>query len=130
MAGENSRQYGALAEQLALAYLLEQEHFQVLARNFRCRLGEIDLILSSTASAPQLSLIFVEMRYRASDRFGGAMQSVTYAKQRKISLAARFFMAKYSPRYDNYLCRFDVIAMSGSLDHPKYEWLQNAFNLR
>lgn len=129
MAGEKSRLQGIKAEQLALVYLLEQEPFQVLAQNFRCRFGELDLILGGTEPPEQPSLIFVEMRYRENDRFGGALQSVTYAKRQKISRTARFFLAKYTPRYDNHLCRFDVLAMSGHLSRPKYEWLKNAFNL-
>ena len=129
MVGKESHLRGALAEDLALAYLLKQNPFELLARNYRCRLGELDLVLGHKTMSATPELIFVEVRHREKAYFGSAAQSVTYLKRKKISLAARYFMTQKAPRYNHHWCRFDVVALSGPLSQPHYEWVQNAFNL-
>jgi putative endonuclease len=88
-----------------------------IARNWRCRFGEIDLIMQDGAT-----LVFVEVRLRNRNDFGGAAASVTPAKQKKLLAAARLYLTtlKTLP-----LCRFDVVAFSGS---TRAEWIKNAFD--
>ncbi|MBO9536223.1 YraN family protein [Herbaspirillum sp.] len=104
---------GAAAEDAALAHL--RGHGLVLVeRNFRCKGGEIDLVMRDGDA-----LVFVEVRARASRSHGGAAASVTPAKQRRLIVAAQSFLQRYpSPPP----CRFDVVGFDG----PEVEWLRNA----
>lgn len=97
---------------------LESQGLQLIQRNMRCRLGEIDLIMTDGES-----LIFIEVRHRSSATFGGAAASVDWRKQRKLLRAARFFLASH-PDWSNYPCRFDVVAFEGN--NPPL-WYRNAF---
>lgn len=108
---------GARAEDRALAYLLRQGLAPVV-RNYRCKGGEIDLVMR----APDGTLVFVEVRERSGHRFGGAAASVTPAKQRRVLLAASHYLAT---RDDSPRCRFDVVA----LEAGRLAWLENAFDL-
>jgi putative endonuclease len=110
-------QDGAAAETLAAAYL-ERRGLRVLERNYRCRMGEIDLILADGAS-----LVFAEVRYRSSGAFGGAAASVTRAKQRKLLAAAGHYLAGKPERP----CRFDVIVLD-RLAPDAVEWIRDAFS--
>ena len=107
---------GADTEQFACDYL-QAKGLQLVHRNFFCRLGEIDLIMRDGDT-----LIFVEVRYRKNNLFGGAAASVTPAKQRKIIKTALKYQQQYAP-HDGM--RFDVVAVEG--DRSKVEWIQNAF---
>lgn len=107
---------GALAETLAATHL-QQQGLRLLERNYRCRMGEIDLIL---ADGPVL--VFVEVRLRHNAEYGGAAASITAAKQRRILQAARHYLAgKPEP-----VCRFDVILLD-TLAADRIEWIRNAF---
>ncbi len=108
MSGEN-------AEERAHHYLIEQGLKPVM-RNFRCKLGELDLIMTD-----QDALVIVEVRYRKSDRFGSAMESITRTKQSRIIRATQIYLS--SQKKDQAI-RFDVIAISGN---GKIEWIKNAF---
>jgi len=103
---------GQAAEAQALAYLQERG-LNLVERNFRCKTGEIDLIMRD-----QATLVFVEVRKRQSSRYGGALASVTFAKQARLVSAAQFYLQRYNAMPP---CRFDVIAMEGDSMH----WLQN-----
>ena len=107
---------GDAAENEALR-LLEQSGLVLVARNLACRQGEIDLIMMDRDT-----LVFVEVRHRAASRFGGAAASVGRAKQRRVQLAAQFFLVY---RWQGPLppCRFDVVAQDAQGMH----WLQGAF---
>jgi putative endonuclease len=107
---------GQSAEARAEAFL--QSHgLKQITRNWRCRFGEIDLIMQDGAT-----LVFIEVRLRNRSDFGGAAASVTPAKQKKLLAAARQYLTtlKTLPA-----CRFDVVAMAG--DGPP-EWIKNAFD--
>ncbi len=108
---------GAQAEDRALAYL-QRQGLAPVVRNYRCKGGEIDLVMRS----PDGTLVFVEVRARSGRGFGGAAASVTPAKQRRVMLAASHYLAAQpqTPR-----CRFDVVA----LEPGRLEWLENAFDL-
>jgi putative endonuclease len=109
-------QLGARAEELC-AELLRKAGLRVLARNWRCRHGEIDLVAEEGAT-----LVFAEVRYRSDARFGGAAESVTAAKQARLIAAARFYLLR-RPETD---CRFDVLLLD-SLEGARISWIRNAF---
>lgn len=108
---------GADAEELC-AQLLREAGLRVLARNWRCRHGEIDLIATDGAT-----LVFAEVRLRRSARFGGAGESVTAAKRSRIIAAARQYIAGRGAESD---CRFDVLLLD-RLDGGHIEWVRGAF---
>lgn len=107
---------GAQAEDLAAAFL-QRAGLKVVERNYRCRFGEIDLIARDGST-----LVFVEVRMRSSERFGGAAASITPAKQRKLLRAARHFLAGMTRTPQ---CRFDALLVNGQ--DLSIEWLKNAF---
>jgi putative endonuclease len=107
---------GARAEDLC-AELLRKAGLRVLARNWRCRHGEIDLVAEEGAT-----LVFAEVRFRRDQRFGGAAESVTAAKQARLVAAARLYLMRH-PDTD---CRFDVLLLD-SLEAGRIEWIRNAF---
>lgn len=108
------KQEGARAEALAAAYL-ERQGLRVVDRNYRCRQGEIDLVCRDGAT-----LVFVEVRLRRSAGFGGAAESITCRKQRRIVLAAQHYLAGLSTLPP---CRFDAVLQNGS----EIEWVRDAF---
>ncbi len=108
---------GSDAEQMAVSYL-QRHHLILVAQNYRCRFGEIDLIMRDGAT-----LVFVEVRQRTHERYGGAAASITPTKQAKLLRTARHYLAeiKHEPP-----CRFDALLLSGS-HGQEIEWIQNAF---
>lgn len=123
MKKQNLRQKGHEFETLAASFL-EQQGLTLLKRNFHCRLGEIDLIFYSPNE--QGLIIFVEVRYRKNEDFGGAKMSVNVLKQQKILRCAQLFI-KTKPIFFNNPCRFDVIAIKLTEGNPEIEWVKNAF---
>ncbi|HVL75804.1 MAG TPA: YraN family protein [Noviherbaspirillum sp.] len=105
---------GAAAEERARAFLQAKGLVPVQA-NFRCKGGEIDLIMRDGEV-----LVFVEVRKRSGTGFGGAAASVTARKQARLILAAQLYLQRY--RFPP-ACRFDVIA----IDAGEIDWLRNAF---
>jgi putative endonuclease len=112
---------GAAAEALAAAHL-EKNGLTILARNVRCRGGEVDLI-----AIDRTSLVFVEVRLRSNGRFGGAAASITAAKRQRVILAARYWLSGAGRRYANQPCRFDAVLLE-RLDSDGIEWLRGAFD--
>lgn len=96
--------------------LLARHGLEIVARNYRTRFGEIDLVARDGAT-----LVFVEVRLRAGERFGGAAASITAAKRRRIEAAARHYLSKlaFEPP-----CRFDVVTLDGG----EPAWLRGAFD--
>lgn len=109
---------GAQAEQLACAHL-QHAGLTLRARNFRCPQGEIDLVMEDCDT-----LVFVEVRYRNSARYGSAAESVDPRKQARLRAAAEHYL--HSQHADR-ACRFDVIAIQGTAP-PRIEWLRDAFH--
>ena len=107
---------GTEAEALAAAFL-ENRGLTILARNYRCRLGEIDLI-----ARDGVTTVFVEVRRRTSSSFGGAAASITAVKRLKLVKAARHYISRLRtvPR-----CRFDALLIQG--EPPRIEWIRDAF---
>lgn len=114
-------QRGSAAEQLAADYL-QAQGMLILARNLRCRAGEIDLV-----GLDDRVLAIVEVRQRARSDFGGAFASVTRRKQRKIIRATRYFWQR-QPRWRIHVMRFDVLALEGVPDGAhRLIWIKDAF---
>lgn len=114
---KNTRAVGTDYEKQAAEYL-ETRGYHILEKNFRCRMGEIDLIAEEDGY-----LVFIEVKYRAGTQMGEPQEAVNFRKQQKISRAASYYCLRYkiSPQKP---CRFDVIACMGG------EWtiIQNAFD--
>lgn len=103
--------------ELAAAAFLEARGLRPLARNYHCRYGEIDLIMREGNT-----VVFVEVRLRRSQAFGGAAASITAAKRDKLLAAARHYLAGRSPLP---ACRFDAVLIEG--EPPQITWLRGAF---
>jgi putative endonuclease len=114
----NRRATGARYEDIALAHL-ERTGLTLVARNYHCRYGEIDLVMRDRDV-----VVFVEVRYRSASRFGDGIDSVGAAKRAKLVRAAGAFLADH-PRLAGAACRFDVLAIGR--DAPSIDWRQNAF---
>ena len=117
---------GDAAEAMALAHL-EQAGLRLLDTNYRTPGrggGEIDLVMRDKDG----TLVFVEVRQRASASHGGAGASISAVKQRRIVFAARHYLMRFNTLPP---CRFDVVLVHGGLDadeEPKIEWLRSAFD--
>jgi len=118
----SSQQSGNAAEALARQHL-EQQGLRLLAQNWLCRLGELDLVMLDGDT-----VVFVEVRYRRYSAWGGAVESVDARKREKLSRAALHFLQQES-RWAKYPCRFDVIAINADSQVPaQLNWIQNAFD--
>jgi putative endonuclease len=106
---------GEQAEQQALAHL-QQHGLQLVCRNFRCRYGELDLVMTDRDT-----LVIAEVRFRKNARYGSALESVTTAKQSRIIAATHVYLATHK---SNCPLRFDVVALSGD---GQLDWIKNAF---
>ena len=115
------RARGDAAEAAALA-MLQARGLQLLARNAASRGGELDLVMRDGAT-----VVFVEVRYRATRRFGGGAASVDAGKRRRLVHAARAFLAGH-PQMADAPCRFDVVDADGDPDAPSLSWLRAAFD--
>ena len=108
-------QLGKRKETEALEFLRGQG-LDLVATNVRFRLGEIDLVMRDGDV-----LVFVEVRFRRSQDFGGALASVDARKQRRLSAAAGYYLMRVEPIP---ICRFDVIAIGPD---GQTQWIRNAF---
>lgn len=112
-----SQDKGKLAEEDATA-LLQRGGMVTVARNYRCRGGEIDLIMRDDDC-----LVFVEVRLRSHKAFGGPLASVTATKQARLVTAARHYLARSGWPGP---CRFDVVGFDGG---GQVEWVKNAIEV-
>lgn len=116
MARLNNYEQGKRQEQFAAEYL-EQKGYQILARNYRCYCGEIDLIAKH-----QSYLVFVEVKYRTLLSNGYPQEAVTVKKQQRIYRSAQYYMKEFSIPVTTP-CRFDVVSIVGTTINI----IQNAF---
>ena len=112
---------GEQAEHLACDYL-RQQGLILITQNYHCRRGEIDLIMQD-----QHTLVFVEVRYRKSARFGSALESIDQRKQAKIITTAEDYLLQNQHDFSSY--RFDVIAITPQQPTPDITWVKDAFQL-
>ncbi len=115
----STRKRGRDAETLARRYLIKQG-LTCLTSNYQCRVGELDLVMQAECGM----LVFVEVRQRTQDAFGGALQSVTQSKQKKLLKAASYYLMAH-PHQGQHGVRFDVIALDGN--PPQLTWIKQAF---
>lgn len=101
---KNNRETGSRYEAQAAAYLITQ-NYQVIERNYRCRIGEIDII-----ARDQDCLVFIEVKYRKTEKNGDPAEAVNKQKQRKIIQAARYYLLTHEYGEDAF-CRFDVVSI-------------------
>lgn len=116
------KKIGKDAENLAYRYL-ERAGLKTISKNYNCRGGEIDLICRHDNT-----LVFVEVRLRSNPHFGGAAESVTPSKQKRIIHAARHFLMRNS-HLSELTCRFDVIAFDSTEALSAPLWYKDAFRL-
>jgi len=117
----NKRAFGESVEKRAAVYLTEKG-LRIIAENYLCKMGEIDIIARDNQD-----VIFVEVRYRKSERYGGSAASVDKKKQKRIILAADHYLQKHQLT-NKVACRFDVIAITGNLENLDFNWIKAAFN--
>ena len=119
----STRAVGKQAETLALQHL-EKRGLRLVERNYRCRLGEIDLIMLDADC-----LVFVEVRYRSGKRLVPAVQTVDLFKQRKLGRAAEMYLARRQA-CSGRKARFDVVGIDRDPNGEiRFEWLRNAFSV-
>ncbi len=95
---------------------LERQGLRLVTRNYRCKAGEIDLVMQDGES-----LVFVEVRYRSHGGFGSAVESVTPAKQQRLRRAAEHYLQRLRPIPP---CRFDIVGIGAD---NRIDWIRNAF---
>jgi putative endonuclease len=119
----NKNNAGFEAEKLA-AIFLAKRGLKLVVQNYHCRYGEIDLIMKDAKT-----LVFVEVKLRNNNQFGGAAASITPQKQQKLILTAQHYLQ--TQKLDDVPCRFDAILMQGTdlkpADLRHIEWIRNAF---
>jgi putative endonuclease len=111
------------AAEAAAASFLERRGYRILRTNFRAKGGELDLVADDGGI-----LAIVEVRYRASHRFGGAAASITYAKRSRLIHAARVLLATY-PSLAKLPARFDVVEVSGDAEALHCDLIRGAFSV-
>ncbi len=114
-------QFGKSGEEIALG-LLKKNGYKILARNYRTRLGEIDIV-----ACDKDTICFIEVKSRHSDKFGFPQEAVLKSKQRQISKAALVFL-KEKNLLDRK-ARFDVVSVLSADETPKLELITDAFEL-
>ena len=106
---------GESAEEQAHKFLINKG-LSPVCRNYRCKQGELDLIMTD-----HQTLVIIEVRFRKTDQYGSAAETVTRAKQSRIIAATHIYLSSHKA---DRPVRFDVIAISGN---GNVEWIQNAF---
>jgi putative endonuclease len=120
MAEDHRQSLGKLGENLACAALTERG-YAIIARRYRTKLGEIDIIAGDGGTT-----VFVEVKSRAGDEFGGGAAAVTAWKQRKVTLMAMDYLVRN--RLEDTPCRFDVVTVDvANGKEPRVEIYTNAF---
>jgi len=116
---ENNLSRGVQAEHLA-AQFLQAQGLKLVQQNYSCKYGEIDLIFKDAAT-----LVFIEVRLRGNNNFGGAAASITATKQGRLIRTAQNYLASMSHIPP---CRFDALLYE-TLDGAPPEWIKNAFTI-
>jgi len=112
---------GKMGENMAAEHLASLG-YEIVARNFRCPLGEIDIV-----ARDRDTLVFVEVRSRRTDSYGSPMESVGLAKQKKLSIVAAYYLNRHG--LDGIKARFDVVAVKLRSSRAEVELVRDAFDL-
>jgi putative endonuclease len=112
---------GQEGERVAERYL-QRKGYKLVERNYRCPLGELDLIVLD-----RRVIVFVEVKTRTGQGFGSPLEAVEFRKQRKMIQAAQFFLAE--KRLQQRDARFDVVGVTWPGGEPVVEHIENAFEL-
>lgn len=115
------RAVGAIWEQAAQTEL-ERAGLRLVARNWHCRYGELDLVMRDGAV-----LVFIEVRYRNEAAVADGTESIGAAKRRRLIRTAAMFLAAH-PSFAQSACRFDSVAFSGTVDNAVCTWERAAFD--
>ncbi len=118
LAGKTPGANTGIQAEAQAARWLEQQGLTIIDCNLRCKGGELDLI-----ALDQSTLVFVEVRLRATTKFGGAVASVDHFKQLKLRRAANWYL-NYIWKTSIPACRFDVVAIQPGMP---IQWIRNAF---
>lgn len=124
---KHTRARGEAVERAARGHL-QRAGLQAVAANASYRLGELDLVMLDRERDGTEVLVFVEVRYRASDSHGGGAASVDRRKRHRLIRAAQLFLLAH-PQYTDTPCRFDVVDARGDTDAPELEWIRDAFRV-
>lgn len=108
---------GKQAENSALKFL-QAKGFKLIVQNFRCKVGEIDLIMED-----KKFWVFIEVRYRKNNNYGLGLETVNKMKQQRLIRAATFYLQQQN-LLGKVDCRFDIISFNGN----KIDWIKNAFD--
>ncbi|MHB0774348.1 YraN family protein [Halomonas sp. WWR20] len=116
----NPRAFGEAVESATADWLQQRHGLVPISRNQHARGGELDLIMRDGEQ-----LVFIEVRHRTSTRYGHPLETVTAAKQRRIILAARFYLQRNGLSCS---CRFDVVGVTGTPPELTFDWIRAAFD--
>ncbi|MCF6094339.1 YraN family protein [Microaerobacter geothermalis] len=116
------KKLGALGEELAVQYLLKKG-YKIIQRNYRCPLGELDIIAKEGKE-----LIFVEVRTKSTLSFGSGLESITYAKRRKLVQLGQYFLSQNFQHHVHY--RFDVISIFIPRSNESPEMIPEVVHIR
>ena len=114
----NANNAGLASEKKAETFLTGQG-LKLIANNYHCRHGEIDLIMQDGKT-----LVFIEVRLRTNHRFGNAASSITLHKQQKITRTAQHYLQQHNI---DMPCRFDALLLN-SANNTDIQWIRNAFD--
>lgn len=117
----DSRASGRWAERVARDYLTARG-LKILESNYRFKGGEIDLIMRDGET-----IVFVEVRYRRTSRFGGGAETITRSKRQRVIATARHYL-QHTAGVSESPCRFDVVAISNDAPEHDVEWIPDAFD--
>ncbi|MCR5655947.1 MAG: YraN family protein [Butyrivibrio sp.] len=116
----NKREIGAYYESIVCDYLAENG-IKILERNFRCKLGEIDIVAEDNGY-----ISFIEVKYRAGSKYGTAEAAVDFRKQKTVCRVSDFYCKRYGLS-ENQPRRFDVAAVNVEDGAAKINYIKNAF---
>ena len=117
---EKNYQRGQWAEQLALDYLV-QKKLELLSCNYRCAVGEIDIIMLDHET-----IVFIEVRYRANNNYIHVLETISEKKCIRIIKTSRHFLQN-TRQLSRKPCRFDIITITGENNNPEIVWIKDAF---
>lgn len=112
----NKRELGGRQEEIACRFLLQQG-LTILERNYRVKVGEIDIIAKEGST-----ICFVEVKYRASQKYGGADYAISAKKQQTIRRVAQWYITSHHLPGEQF-CRFDAVLINGD----KIQYIRNAW---